>query len=86
MKMKLSPKAADVLASLRAHVEGISFLSSENGAKFGIVYLDNAKPAGMSRRSFAGYLSTLQKAGLYKSQGDDCFGDVKLEENDSRRE
>jgi hypothetical protein len=69
----MTPKTAEVLAALRAHVE------NDNGNGFGQVYLDNACPRGMSARSFAGHLSALERVGLYKSQGDDCFGDVKIE-------
>jgi len=71
--MKISPKAQEVLTNLRAHTEG------SWGDKWHSVYLDNARPTGMSPRSFAGYLATLKKAGLYRSQGDDCFGDVLVD-------
>lgn len=72
--MALSAKAAQVLAALRSSTEGSS--EEIKGVVFKSVYLDNARPAGMSARSFAGYLSALEEAGLYKSQGDDCFGMV----------
>jgi len=64
-----------VLASLRANVEG---RMTRNGQEWGQVYLDNAKPDGMNRHQFAGYLSALTERGLYKAQGDDCFGDVLI--------
>jgi hypothetical protein len=78
MAMALSSKALEVLASLRAHVEG-SYVEggSTRPGKWGSVYLDNARPKGMSARSFAGYLSALEREGLYRSQGDKCFGDVQ---------
>jgi hypothetical protein len=71
----LSNQAAEILANLRKSVE-----STETRAdgEWGSVYLDNARPDGVSNRSFAGYLSALENAGLYESQGDDFFGLVKL--------
>ena len=74
----ISPAAAEVLKSLRANVESTR---TNAAGKWGQVYLDNAIPDGMSRRSFAGYLSALHEAGLYRSQGDDCFGDVLIGDN-----
>lgn len=68
----LSPKTTEVLAALRSNVEGCD----DNG--FRDVYLDNARPAGMSAHAFAGHLSALEKAGLYRPYGDDCFGRVKI--------
>lgn len=76
----MTPKTRQVLDALRTHVEGRSFLSSHPGREFGQVYLDNAIPTGMSRRAFAGHLSVLERLGLYKPQGDDCFGDVALKD------
>lgn len=72
----MSPKTKLVLDNLRANHEGSTLLDGT----FAQVYLDNARPAGMSARSFAGHLAALEKLGFYKSQGDDCFGDVKLED------
>jgi hypothetical protein len=65
-----------VLDSLRPHHEGS--VQDIDGQRWASVYLDNARPFGMSPRRFAGHLSALEKAGLYKSQGDNCFGDVRL--------
>lgn len=76
--MNLTPKMKLVLESLRRAHE------SEYRAGWGSVYLDNAKPKEMSRRSYAGVLSALEKAGLYMpNTGGDaihqgCFGEVKL--------
>jgi len=72
---KLSAQATEILANLRKSVENTE--TRANG-DWGNVYLDNARPDGVSNRSFAGYLSALEKAGLYESQGDDFFGIVKL--------
>lgn len=74
--MKLSIEATIILVRLRECSE--SAFTRRDGAQWAQVYLDNARPEGMSARSFAGYLSALERAGMYKSQGDDCFGDVKL--------
>lgn len=75
----MTPKTERVLTALRSHVEGVS-TDIGTGAAWGCVYLDNAladlKP--MSRRSFAGHLSRLTEAKVYKSLGDDCFGEVLL--------
>lgn len=61
-----------VLEALRAEIESDGF--SEG---FGMVYLDNARPAGMSARAFAGHLSQLTQRGLYKDAGDGVFGEVR---------
>jgi len=44
-----------------------------------MVYLDNARPNGMSRHKFAGHLSALKAEGLYFPTHDICFGEVKME-------
>lgn len=54
-----------------------SYAESEVRDGWFSVYLDNAKPDDMSGSQFAGYLSALQQAGLYK-QIDGCFGMVKV--------
>jgi hypothetical protein len=61
-----------VLAALRAAREG----EIENG--FSLVYLDNAKPAGMSRHQFAGYLSALEAAGTYRPVDGYAWGNVAV--------
>jgi hypothetical protein len=72
-----------VLNALRFYQEGEQTFKS---GVYGSVYLDNARPVGMSARSFAGVLSSLERKGLYKSQGDDCFGYVKMPEADQPSE
>ena len=67
-----------VLTALRAHREGVTTRYSD-GRVFESVYIDNARPKGMSRHAFAGVLGALEKAGYYVPEGDDCFGDVLLE-------
>lgn len=74
-KPTLSEKTALVLVKLRAEVE------DQHEPNWGVVYLDNARPAGMSARSFAGHLGALEKAGLYWSYEDDSFGRVWIGED-----
>jgi hypothetical protein len=74
--MTLSPKAAEILARLRAERKGIS----TTGERWSLVYLDNARPAGMSAYIFAGYLSVLEAAGLYHPYGDNRFGNVRMDD------
>ena len=71
----MTPKMALVLQALRDNIEGGTTTLSD-GRVYHSVYLDNARPAGMSPRAFAGHLSALEKIGAYRSIGDDCFGDV----------
>ncbi len=66
-----------ILQSLRHSVEGCTETLAD-GSVFKQVYLDNAIPGGMNRHQFAGYLSSLEKQGLYKSQGDGSFGMVRI--------
>lgn len=83
--MTLTTKTAEVLAALRANAEGFE-ITCQDGRQFKAVYLDNAL-AGLphlSRRMFAGHLSALEAAGLYVSQGDDCFGEVLIEKEEAR--
>lgn len=74
--MSMTSKTAAVLTALRARKESTSL--DAQGREWGCVYLDNARPDGMSARSFAGHLSALTVLGFYKGCGDDCFGDVLL--------
>jgi hypothetical protein len=59
-----------ILEALRTKAE-----SKNNG--WLMVYLDNAKPAGMSYHAFAGHLGALEKAGLYRPVDGYAFGEVK---------
>jgi DNA-binding transcriptional ArsR family regulator len=76
--MTLSPINTAILKDLRESYE--STVTEDDGSRWGSVYLDNARVEGMSPRSFAGHLSALEKAGLYKSQDDNFFGLVRLED------
>ena len=71
----LTFKTNEVLQALRANTEGFE-ITCQDDRKFMSVYLDNALASlpHLSRRMFAGHLSALEAAGLYQSQGDDCFG------------
>ena len=60
------------LASLRAEVE------AQMDDQWGQVYLDNARQTGQSVYEFRAHLSALSRQGLYKPEGDDCFGYVRF--------
>ena len=60
------------LRSLRANVE---FLDGD----FGNVYLDNARPYGMSERIFRSCLSNLIKSRLYEPVDGFAWGRVRIE-------
>jgi hypothetical protein len=64
---------AQTLASLRAEVE------IHMDDQWGQVYLDNARLPGQSVHEFRAHLSVLSRKGLYKPEGDDCFGYVRFE-------
>lgn len=76
---ELNHNESRALAALRAHAEGSPEVGA-SGATWRQVYLDNAMADlhGWSRSKFAGVLSSLTAKGFYKSQGDDCFGDVLI--------
>jgi hypothetical protein len=64
-------KTETVLRSLRANVE-------YDDGEYGMVYLDNARPSGMTDKSFRACLSNLSFAGLYKVEDGYAWGKVKL--------
>jgi hypothetical protein len=72
----LSTTANLLLVNMRACAEQEQ--TRPDGSRWGLVYLDNARPDDMSARAFAGYLSALKNAELYYSLNDDCFGLVRL--------
>lgn len=63
-------RAQMVLASLRQHAE------HSVHERFAMVYLDNAKPADMCGAAFAGYLSGLERANLYRRVDGYAWGEV----------
>ena len=67
----------EALSQLRANVESRDVTA--DGLVFGQVYLDNCQMSA-SGRSWAGVLASLDAKGLYRPQGDGCFGDVRLNE------
>ena len=67
----LTPKAKEVLEALCQHAEGAST------GEWRDVYLDNARPAGMSDKSFRSYLAALSKAGFYKPIDNYAWGSVR---------
>jgi hypothetical protein len=74
----MTEATAHLLNMLRVNSENT--VTSEDGSRWGQVYLDNAIPHGWTRHQFAGHLSDLKKQGLYRPQYDNYFGDVKLED------
>jgi hypothetical protein len=68
--------AALILAALLAEKEATS--TDADGSVWGTVYLDNARPRDLSRHEFAGHLSALKGAGVYRQTSDPAFGEVKL--------
>lgn len=68
----MNPTALKVLASLRKHQE-----SCDDGI-WALVYLDNARPDGVSIGAFRGALSYLSKFGLYKVVDGYAWGVVKM--------
>lgn len=75
MKTKLSEPALHVLSVLRQNAEGGS--TERAGVTFRDVYLPNVGCAGFDRHTFAGLVSALESAGLYRPTGAD-FGEVAL--------
>lgn len=72
--MALTPKTTEVLTALRHAAEG----SLDRGARD--VYLDNASASlGMTANQFAGHLSALEAAGLYKVVDGFAWGRVVME-------
>lgn len=63
--------SAIVLQSLRDHVE------HRDGA-WGEVYLDNARPVGMSETAFRAVLAALSRRGLYEPMDGFAWGRVQL--------
>lgn len=64
-------KSDQVLEALRKASE------SDAGDGWRDVYLDNARPAGMSDKSFRSHLAALAKAGLYRPIDGYAFGSVR---------
>lgn len=71
----LNGNAKSVLAHLRANKE---YNETRNGAEWGVVYLDNARPSDMNAPTFRAALSTLAKEGLYRVVDGFAWGEVKL--------
>jgi hypothetical protein len=75
----LNASLATILQALRSAVESHSHDPYIDSICWGIVYLDNARPSGMSRHKFAGNLSALKAVGLYAPTHDPAFGKVRIE-------
>lgn len=67
----LSTEAKAVLEALCQHAEGSS------RGEWRDVYLDNARPAGMSDKTFRAYLAVLSKAGFYRVIDGYAWGEVR---------
>ena len=65
-----------VLRKLRENYESVSEIA---GTRWGCVYIDNARPQGMSVHQFRAILAQLSKEGLYRPVDHECFGDVRLD-------
>lgn len=70
----MSPRTEQVLRNLRDERE----THEGNGDGWADVYLDNAKPAGMSDKAFRSHLSALSQAGFYKPVDGYAWGSVRL--------
>ena len=71
----LTNREAVVLGELRANLE--SCREESGGEVWVSVYLPNCPSS--REKGFNGVLSSLSKKGLYRPEGDDIFGDVKVE-------
>ena len=76
--MKLTERETEVLAELRANIEGCETIDASGS--WMTVYLPNCKSS--LEKGFNSILGSLKKKGLYVSQGDDCFGDVLVPESE----
>ncbi len=72
MEVKMNGNVAVVINALRANVENVS-----DG--WGEVYLDNARPAWMSDKTFRACLSSLSKSNAYRVIDGYAWGKVKME-------
>lgn len=71
--MTIGPESTKVLTALREASE------SDDGEGWRMVYLDNARPAGMSVNSFRSYLAKLSQHGLYRVVDGYAWGSVRTE-------
>ena len=51
---------------------------ADDGSVWGLVYIDNCLPAGMSAKSYTGTLAGLSKKGLYRPIDNYAWGEVLL--------
>lgn len=68
---ELTPFERQAWEELRNYAEEFPDLEG-----FAVVYLDNC-PLSADRRRWAAVLGSLTKKGLYRPEGDDCFGYVR---------
>lgn len=77
--MTLSPEATAIYEAMLANDEGTT-RTKKDGTKWASVYLDNARPKGMSVTSFRSYLRVLADAGKYEVYDGQHFGWVRLKD------
>ena len=74
----LSPTAQTILEALRKHRDG-GYTENVDGSRWYDTYLNNARPPGMNAHAFAGHLSALTAAGVYKDLDGYAFGRVLVQ-------
>jgi hypothetical protein len=74
---EITEATAHVLEMLRVN-SGVAV--TQDGESWAPVYLDDAKPRGWSKQQFAGHLSDLKAAGLYRPTRISNLGSVRLED------
>jgi hypothetical protein len=67
----------DVYAALVSNVEGRRGEPPVSG-EWRDVYLDNARPGGVSPHAFAGFLSALERDGVYRPEDGFAWGRVLI--------
>ena len=79
VNLKAGNKELAVKTALLASIDSGNVDTLEDGTKLYNVYLDNAYALvanGVTRKEWAGYLSSLTNKGFYKPQYDQAFGYV----------
>lgn len=75
MKTKVTQLERVAVEELLANLEG-STSTDSMGVVWGSVYLDNCPMS--ATKSWSGVLSSLKKKGIYSSQGDGIFGEIRV--------
>lgn len=77
MVVVVKGKTLECLRALQANAE--SERLAKDGKRWGMVYLDNAKPKDLSGRQWAAYLGQLAKKGLYIDIDEYAWGEVLID-------